>query len=349
MRNTDQYQDTRTQPRWPTADVAKGIAVLLMIQVHLTELFAIPSWYDGIYGKISLFLGGAPAAPVFMFFMGVYASKTRTHQHMLKRGLKLIGWGLLLNAGLNAHLIIKHLQGQIGVNVWEYLFGVDIFFLAGLSLLLMAFWRALFHHRLWAWLLLLLLIPVIQVILPFYEGKHETLDYVFAFFHSNKAWSYFPLFPWAFYPVAGFTARLLWDTYASRMTDNRYYVGSFALLTAALITTFDVGFEQTVQLSTYYHHNWQLMIWNLGFVFWEILLLQLLVNQKAAGSVQSWLAWNGTHVTPVYVFQWLMIGNLATWLYKTQFPLQWLMWYIAVVAISNLLTVYWLRWRKWIH
>jgi len=55
-----------------TADIAKGIAVVLMIQVHLTELFAIPEWYEGVAGKLSLFLGGPPAAPVFMFLMGFF-------------------------------------------------------------------------------------------------------------------------------------------------------------------------------------------------------------------------------------------------------------------------------------
>ena len=55
-----------------TADLLKGMAVLAMIQVHLMELFARQEVYDSLTGKISLFLGGIPAAPVFMAVMGYF-------------------------------------------------------------------------------------------------------------------------------------------------------------------------------------------------------------------------------------------------------------------------------------
>jgi hypothetical protein len=48
--------------------------VALMIQVHLMELFAQPAVLASWVGKVSLFLGGPPAAPVFMLIMGYYAA-----------------------------------------------------------------------------------------------------------------------------------------------------------------------------------------------------------------------------------------------------------------------------------
>ena len=53
-------------------DIVRGLAVVFMVQVHLTELFVTQDIYNSAFGKISLFLGGIPAAPVFMVMMGYF-------------------------------------------------------------------------------------------------------------------------------------------------------------------------------------------------------------------------------------------------------------------------------------
>ena len=60
------------QARTQTADVLKGIAVLLMIQVHIIELFATDEIYNSNIGKILLFFGGPPVAPIFMILFGYF-------------------------------------------------------------------------------------------------------------------------------------------------------------------------------------------------------------------------------------------------------------------------------------
>ena len=56
-------------------DLLKGIAVLLMIQVHVMELFASVAVSNSTAGKLSLFLGGAPVAPFFMIIFGYFIAK----------------------------------------------------------------------------------------------------------------------------------------------------------------------------------------------------------------------------------------------------------------------------------
>ena len=46
-----------------TADLLKGIAVLLMIQVHIMEQLAEYDLFNSRFGEISLFLGGPACAP----------------------------------------------------------------------------------------------------------------------------------------------------------------------------------------------------------------------------------------------------------------------------------------------
>jgi len=80
------------------ADLLKGVAVILMVQVHIIELFAQQSIFDSFAGSIFLFLGGPPAAPVFMTVMGYFIAKGNANiSKSIVRGFKLIGFGLLLN------------------------------------------------------------------------------------------------------------------------------------------------------------------------------------------------------------------------------------------------------------
>jgi hypothetical protein len=59
-----------------TADLLKGLAVLLMIQVHIMEQFVSSDTYNSLIGKASMFLGGPPCAPVFLAVMGYFLAIT---------------------------------------------------------------------------------------------------------------------------------------------------------------------------------------------------------------------------------------------------------------------------------
>ena len=88
--------------RSQTPDLLKGIAVVLMIQVHIVELFATPEIFESQMGKILLFLGGPLCAPIFMVIFGYYIAATKkTTSKLLARGVRIFLAGMLLNIGLN--------------------------------------------------------------------------------------------------------------------------------------------------------------------------------------------------------------------------------------------------------
>lgn len=127
-----------------TADLLKGIAVLLMIQVHIMEQFADPGLYNSTLGKISLFLGGPACAPVFMAVMGYFlASSHKSMKGFMVRGLMLFAGGIMLNTGRSANLLIQVFQGESELNPWHFIFGADILTLAGLSILVIGLLRLL--------------------------------------------------------------------------------------------------------------------------------------------------------------------------------------------------------------
>ena len=66
--------------RTQTADLLKGIAVILMIQVHIIELFANHTIFNSDYGKLLLFLGGPLVAPIFSILFGYFIASSKKLQ-----------------------------------------------------------------------------------------------------------------------------------------------------------------------------------------------------------------------------------------------------------------------------
>jgi len=236
-------------------DVLKGAAVLLMIQVHLMELFAKQEIYDGFWGKVSLFLGGPPAAPVFMVVMGYFIAKSGSGtMPLVFRGFRLMVYGFLLNTGLNLNLFYHIFSGKMEVNPLPYLFGVDILFLAGLSIVLIGILRRVLHASVFLWLMLTLLVAAAGLFLPTGNIDENCQTYLLAFFYKETWWSYFPLFPWLAYPLAGYSFQLIEKQYINQVfTTRKLLLIGFAFLVPALIG-FKYGFAITIDLPAYYHH-----------------------------------------------------------------------------------------------
>jgi hypothetical protein len=101
-----------------------------------------------------------------------------------------------------------------------------------------------------------------------------------------------------------------------------------------------------IQVPAYYHHSASFFAWVLAFLFvWIGLHLKL---DRVCGQMLlvRWWRWMGRHVTVVYVFQWLIIGNVATALYKTQSLQQCLGWFLAVLGTASMLTLVFERLRE---
>jgi uncharacterized membrane protein len=344
--HTENLSETRSN-RMALPDILKGIAVMLMIQVHLTELFAVETWFNSMAGQISLFLGGPPAAPVFMAVMGYFiAIGNKSLSQNIKQGFKLILWGLLLNLGMNAHLLIRIFSEEFALDPWPYIFGVDILFLAGLSVIVISLLRIAFHRNLLLWLLALIFFAVMNSWLPVYSGEIQAIKYLQAYFNGYYHWAYFPLFPWAAYPLAGYIFKLLEDRFNFSKINEKHLLYAAIALLITLIATFEYGFLHSTILQVYYHHEGLFVAWSLTFVLFWTLVLRLLTGGKTEGFLMHWLQWTGKNVTAFYVFQWLIIGNIATSLYRSQYLLQLVLWFLVVTVLSSLLVLVWRKLKK---
>ncbi len=321
-----------------TADILKGLAVIFMVQVHLTELFAIPDWYSGLFGKASLFMGGPPAAPVFMAVMGYFlAYGNKNLKGNLYRGVKLLVWGFLLNVGLNMNLFVHIFTGKLNLNPWDYLFGVDILFLAGLSVIVVALVVHFFGKNKYIFLALIFVLIAVPEFFkpPVLEGQSA---YFLAYFYSNSWWSYFPVIPWMAYVLTGYLFNL-WQEQILLFYKSwsRFVIGGVVVL---LIATINFGFQISTDLPVYYHHGVLFYGFTLIFmILWLVVCDYVATNYDHA--VLRYVQWLGKNVTVIYVFQWLFIGNLATWLYKAQSGLSLAGWFVLILFFSSIATLGW--------
>lgn len=331
--------------RLSTPDLLKGVAVILMIQVHLMELFARQSITDSLTGKISLFLGGAPAAPVFMAAMGYlmrYSRKSRIR--FIKRGFELIGLGFLLNIGLNLHLLIKILTGTIQANPWEYILGVDILFLAGLSMIIISLIKPLCKDHFLLYLLLAFFVSFIHQFFP-EPLTDKDWKYLQAFFYGELGWSYFPLFPWLAYPLLGYAFALLEkQEFINKLKNKKWIVLIPSLL--IIVLSFNFGFETSTDLSVYYQHGWRFFLWASAFLLFWLVIFSYLNSFFKNAFVIRYLRWTGKEVTAFYIVQWLIIGNIATAIYKTQSLSELFIWFIGITTMTSFIVMAYSRIRS---
>ena len=339
--------DKQTQNRIALPDLLKGVAVVLMIQVHLTELFAIPVWINSMAGAWSLFLGGPLAAPLFMAVMGFFLAKKNPGLKLaVKRGLQLLVWGLLLNIGLNIHLLIKMATGTLHYDPLQYLFGVDILILAGFSVIIIGIWSVFAKKSILLWLIFLVFFAFGNELIPSSGVENQWWSYVVAFFNGTQSWSYFPVFPWAAYPTAGYLLFIFIEKYLSLLKSDKTLFIIALIFFIPVASGFEKAFSVSINLPDYYHHNGFFVLWTLGFISLLTIIVKLLSGDQPSGKLSLSLQWLGRNVTSIYVFQWIIIGNLATVLYKTLDPLQLLFWFTFVLGMSVFLTTLWKKLSK---
>ncbi|MCE9537948.1 MAG: heparan-alpha-glucosaminide N-acetyltransferase domain-containing protein [Bacteroidetes bacterium] len=332
--------------RTPTADLLKGIAALLMIQVHIIELFATHDIFKSNLGKLLLFLGGPPVAPLFMVVFGYFIAQSKKPTiQLVVRGVKILFLGLFLNLALNFNLILSVNKGLLDINIWPYIFGVDILYLAGLSIIIIALLKKTLDKS------FVLVIPFIIVsaylgsFLLQYNTEQPFLKYILSLFYGTSGWSYFPLFPWLSYSLTGillYKATQNFDLSSVGKPKIKIILGACFLLFLTLTIRFAIRISS--DLPAYYHHGLIFFLWVISFLFFYSFFINEIDKRLGATILFIYLKWLGKNITIVYIIQWVIIGNIATEIYKTvSDPLYLLLWFASVLLISSGICYSWIK------
>ena len=333
--------------RFPLPDLLKGFAVFLIVPVHILETFIDLPGRESLFGKILLLLGGPIAVPIFMMVMGYFISlnKKKPLQNVV-RGLFIFVLGFLLNIGLNFHLLLKIYTEGWQLDPLQFIFGVDIFYLAGLSIIILSVLKVIEKGQ--KWLVFALILLLVGSTSYFNELLMVTdRNYILPFIAGKYSWSYFPLFPWLAYPFLGFLFQKI--EFQIKELIQKYKKGAIAVLVSILILVLafsEFGIETTINLSEYYHHGFSFFLWALGLVILWVTLFWLIVQRFPDFPLIVFLRWLGKNITVFYVIQWLIIGNIATGIFQTQELSKFMWWYVPIFLITLGLTWGLEKWRE---
>jgi hypothetical protein len=260
--------------------------------------------------------------------------------YFLKRGVLLFAGGILLNASRSANLLIKIMQGGIDLDPWFFIMGADILTLAGLSLIFTGFLRVIFRDIYGLYILAAILVVAISPYLHQPETEGGALQYVVGFVLGTEEWSYFPLFPWFAYVLTGYSLRLFVNQTAwVQKLDIQNLVPYLIPVMLAIILTLPFASGYTYNLSGpggYYHHGILFYGWMLLFMISYLVLMKLADKFYGDNRIMKIVKWIGQRVTSLYVIQWLIIGNMATWLFKSQDIFQFVAWFILITLVTLL-------------
>jgi len=137
--------------------------------------------------------------------------------------------------------------------------------------------------------------------------------------------------------MAGYTFHLVSNKYITREISSATMLLLGSILLILLLLTFSWGLSITADLSAYYHHALVYFLWALMFVGVWVMIIRFIVNAFPGNIAVRYLQWTGKNVTAFYVFQWLIIGNLATGLYKTVAAGSLILWFIGIAMATSLL------------
>ena len=315
-------------PRLRGVDLARGLAVLFMIWVHVLEVYGSAGVRASLLGSIVEFLGGPPAAPVFMLVMGLSFSynSPKPLPATLSRGLKILAMGYLLNFARALPFMIAQppmpdaLAGAIPpeVDLLALLLLIDILQFAGLALIVMALIRRFLPHR----GLIAALAALVAVAPPWLWGLGSgipALGRVFDLLWGDRPVGglienavAFPAFPWLAFPLAGMVAGDLLrgapDT--GRVMRRLALVGAALLAAGAGLTLTDPDY----QFNDYYHSRAGAMILMTGFALLWLWGCHLAAQRIQGTRVFDVLARLSSNVTNVYCIQWtLIVWGIALW------------------------------------
>jgi len=309
-------------------DFAKFIAIVFMILVHcydysslylssLTE--PVTAGQSSTLGTIIEFLGAQPAAPVFMFCMGIGFVYTRHNSpaEFARRGLKLLITGYLLNLYRTLFVVAGGLSGALGdielkPLIAAFALCVDILPFAGLAFLFFALMKRLHVSTLLTTIIVFLML-IIANMLPKVGNGTEWYCYIAGLLWYQNGFTSFPLMQWLPFPMMG----LLFGKMLKQTTNKqRFYVLTLIVgLVAFAISTLLIIYKNidfcSLFTSNYFNINLLSFVWALSIVLMLLAAYFFLVKDVREGRLYQLATFCSRNINKIYLWQWLLITPIA--------------------------------------
>jgi uncharacterized membrane protein len=296
-------------------DLARGLAVLFMIGVHVLWHWGAPDTWTSPIGQVISIAGGPTAAPVFMFLMGAslaFSSRT-SFRSLAVRGIWLVWLGYLLNVlrgvipaylGLTAGVVTPE---QIAPFTLPWLATtVDVHHMAGLSLIAIAALRVATRPG-WPWLVLAAGVVLAGPFLRGLEFGTPLLDGPLTPVLGGAPNVYYAVVPWIAFPLVG----AVFGSIVAREPDRTAVFRWGALVGVALclagIGLFVVD-PPVFDVSTYWRMPPSYFVAITGIVLLWLFACDLAVRRIRENRAFTFLyGWSG-RVIAIYFTHWLVVG-----------------------------------------
>jgi uncharacterized membrane protein len=301
-------------------DLARGLAIVFMIGVHVLWHWGSPATWTSPIGQVISFLGGPTAAPVFMFLMGAslaFSSRT-SFRSLVVRGLWLLWLGYLLNflrgvlpayLGLQAGVVTPE---QIAPFTLPWLATtVDVHHMAGLSLIGIAALRLKTGRPGWLWLGLAAAIVGAGPLLRGLETGTPILDGPLTPILGGAPNVYYAVVPWIAFPLVG----AVYGTAMARAgheTQARVRVFRWGALLGLGLCAVGIALfllaPPSFDVSTYWRMPPSYFIGIAGLVLVWLWGCDLVVRRVRANRAFSFLYGWSADVIAIYFTHWLVVG-----------------------------------------
>jgi uncharacterized membrane protein len=311
----DAITGAATRERVRAFDLARGLAVIFMIGVHVLWHWGAPETWTSPVGQAISFLGGPTAAPVFMFLMGAslaFSSRT-SFRSLAVRGLWLLWLGYLLN--FLRGVIPAYLGLQFGVVSADQIAPftlpwlattVDVHHMAGLSLIAIAALRIAARPG-WAWLALGAGIVLAGPFVRGLEFGTPLLDAPLTPVLSGAPNVYYAVVPWIAYPLVG----AVFGSFVARAADRPRVFLAGALVGVALCAAGVAWFvidPPVFDVDTYWRMPPSYFVAISGFVLVWLYACDLAVRHVPANRAFDFLYGWSSRVIAIYFTHWLVVG-----------------------------------------
>jgi uncharacterized membrane protein len=299
-------------------DLARGLAIVFMIGVHVLWHWGAPDTWTSPIGQVISFLGGPTAAPVFMFLMGASLafSSRSSFGSLAVRGLWLVWLGYLLNflrgvipayLGLSTGLVSAD---QIAPFTLPWLATtVDVHHMAGLSLIAIAALR-LAARPSWIWLAIAVVVVATGPFVRGLEFGTPLLDGPLTPVLGGAPNVYYAVVPWIAFPLCGAVFGAIVASAAAGTARIRVFrLG--ALLGAGLclvgVALFAVS-PPTFDVGTYWRMPPAYFVGISGLVLVWLWACDLAVRHVRENRTFAFLYGWSASVIPIYFTHWLVVG-----------------------------------------
>ncbi len=338
-----------------TFDFARGLAILLMIVIHVLTFYASPEVQQGVFYRTVFFLLSWPSATLFVFLMGILVAYSNSQNVALglKRSAMLFVLGYVLN--LLRETLPTWLSLEFGLVTYEQLgkytpinglLVTDILQFAGLAFAVCILLKHFIHSPI-IWLAIAVAIIFGSPYVWDIQTGITAVDQGLKLFWGNKdQGAIFPLFPWLAYPIVGM-AFGYWFKQSTNI--NRSFLHS--LFYGVVI----IGLGSVLSLSNIEYHAADhlrpgpgIVVALTGGVFvWLYMCHLLVIAVNTDNRFFKLLFFWSKHVTTMYFIHWLFVGWGLMIFGSEQLNLQSvLLWLIAVALLSHFSLKAWLKFTK---